>query len=433
MRSVGLAILKKLLKFIARRVVLRHEPAIIGITGNVGKTSTKETVALLLKKERSVRAASRNFNNEFGLPLSIIGDFGAPKGAFFWLGVIIKGFLGLVRKNGDYPEVLVLEYGIDRPGDMEGLLKIARPHIGIFTAVGETPVHIEFFAGVEGVVREKAKLIAALPATGFAILSADDERVLSSQRETRAHTITYGFSEGAHMRILGFKHFIDAEAVGISFKLSYGGSTVPFKVSGAFGRSSAYAIAAAVATGILFNINLLMAATAFREYTPPNGRKRILRGVKQSLIIDDTYNAAPLSMEEALAVLKSVPAKRKIVVLGDMLELGSHTLEAHERAGRLARESADLLFTLGIRGKIIAESALRAGMSPKKVFSFTNVHELGMQLGQKMQRDDLVLVKGSQGVRMERVVKAILLDLASAEDVLVRQEPEWLRKPGLYD
>ena len=99
----------------------------------------------------------------------------------------------------------------------------------------------------------------------------------------------------------------------------------------------------------------------------------------------------------------------------------------------MARECVDLLFTLGIRGKIIAESAQRAGMSPKKIYSFTNVHELGMQLGQKIQREDVVLVKGSQGVRMERVVKAILLDLTTAEDVLPRQEPEWLRRPGLYD
>lgn len=433
MKNFALGILKKLLKFIARRVLRRHEPAIIGITGNVGKTSTKETIALLISRERVVRAASKNFNNELGLPLSVIGEFGMPTGALFWLGVVARGFFELLRRNVDYPEVLVLEYGIDRPGDMAELLKIACPHIGIFTAVGDTPVHVEFFAGAEGVLKEKANLVAALPATGFAILNADDERVLSTKELTRAHTITYGFSEKAHIRILNFKHFIDAEATGITFKLSYSGSTVPFKVSGAFGRSSAYSIAAAVATGILFNISLLSASEVFREYIPPKGRKRILRGVKQSLIIDDTYNAAPLSMEEALTVLKSVPAKRKIAVLGDMLELGSHTLEAHERAGRLARESADLLFTLGIRGKIIAESAIRAGMSQKKVFSFTNVHELGMQLGQKIQRDDLVLVKGSQGVRMERVVKAILLDLATAEQILVRQEPEWLRKPGLYD
>lgn len=433
MRSFGLTVLKKVLKAIARRIVAKHEPCVIGITGNVGKTSAKETVALLVSRERAVRSASMNFNNEFGLPLSIIGDFGAPKGVLFWIPVIWKGFVKILKKDPHYPEVIVLEYGIDRPGDMKELLEIAKPHIGIFTAMGETPVHVEFFTGVDGMFREKAKLIASLPATGFAILNADDARVLSARELTRAHSITYGFSEDAHVRITNFKHFVSEEATGVTFKLSYGGSTVPYKVSGAFGRSSAYAIAAAVATGILFNINLVQSSEVFRKFVPPKGRKRILRGVKQSLIIDDTYNAAPLAMEEALTVLKAVPAKRKIAVLGDMLELGSHTLEAHERVGRQARECADLLFTLGIRGKIIAESAIHAGMSPKKVFSFTNVHELGMQLGQKIQREDVVLVKASQGVRMERVVKAILLDLTTAEDVLPRQEPEWLRRPGLYD
>ncbi len=433
MKSIGLTVLKSILRVIARGVVKKHEPCVVGITGNVGKTSAKEAVAFLVTKERTVRAASKNFNNEFGLPLSIIGDFGVPSGIFFWTRALIKGVCEFVRKNPDYPEVLVLEYGIDRQGDMEKLLDIARPHIGIFVAMGETPVHVEFFAGAEAVLREKGKLIAALPATGFAILNWDDKQVLSTRELTRAHVITFGFSEGAHLRITNFRHFVDADGMGIAFKLTYGGSTVPFRVAGALGKSSCYAIAIATAVGLLFSINLVDASAAFREFMPPKGRKRILRGVKQSLIIDDTYNAAPLAMEEALAVLKAVPAKRKIAVLGDMLELGPHTLECHEKAGRLARESADLLFTLGIRGKIIAEAALQAGMSQKKVFSFTNVHELGMQLSQKIQRDDVVLVKGSQGVRMECVVKAILLDLSRAEDVLVRQEPEWLRRPGLYD
>jgi UDP-N-acetylmuramoyl-tripeptide--D-alanyl-D-alanine ligase len=116
-----------------------------------------------------------------------------------------------------------------------------------------------------------------------------------------------------------------------------------------------------------------------------------------------------------------------------MLELGQHSIEAHEHMGRFVRESADLLFTVGSRGRLIAESAAKAGMVRKKIFSFTNIHELSMQLSQKIQRDDVILIKASQGVRLERVVKSILADSLHAEQLLVRQEPEWLRRPGLYD
>lgn len=428
-----LTILKKILKFTARATIKKYDPCIIGITGNVGKTSVKEAVLNFVKYERKTRGASKNFNNELGLPLSIIGEFGSPNGVIFWIKVIIKGIFQLIKRNDAFPEVLVLEYGIDRPGDMKYLLEIAHPHIGVFTALGDVPVHIEFFSGQESVLREKGKLISSLPSTGFAILNADDDLVLSSKELTRSHVITYGFSPKAHVRITNFKYFVDDETIGVSFKLSYGGSVVPFKVSGSLGKSSAQSIAAATTIGLLFGANLSGASEVFSEFLPPKGRKRILRGVKHSLIVDDTYNAAPLSMDEALDVLSSIPAKRKIAVLGDMLELGSYTLEEHEKAGRRARQCSDLLFTLGIRGKIIAESAVAAGMHRKKVFSFTNVHELAMQLGQKIQRDDVILVKGSQGVRMERVVKSILENLSRAEDLLVRQEPEWTRRAGLYD
>jgi UDP-N-acetylmuramoyl-tripeptide--D-alanyl-D-alanine ligase len=433
MKKILVRVLESVLKYLARLIVARYEPAIIAITGNVGKTSAKEAIARILKNERIVRAPSKNFNNELGVPLSIIGDFGTPSGPGYWVHVMWTAFRQIVTRNKEYPEVVVLEYGIDRPGDMKRLLEIAKPHIGVFTAMGETPVHIEFFTGTDAMFKEKAKLIAALPATGFAILNADDERVRSAKSLTRAHTVTFGFSPEAHVRILNFRHFVEEHAMGVSFKLSYGGSVVPFRVVGSLGKSAAYSIASAVSIGLLFNVNLLNASQIFSEFLPPKGRKRVLKGVKQSLVIDDTYNAAPLSMEEALAVLKSVPAKRKIAVLGDMLELGPRTLEAHESVGRMARDSADLLFTIGIRGKIIGEGAVAAGMPRKKIFSFSNVHELAMQLAQKVQRGDVILVKGSQGVRLERVVKALLPDVTQAEKLLIRQEPEWLRKPGLYD
>lgn len=433
MKKTFITILGNILKFLAKLTLRRYRPGIIGVTGNVGKTSAKEMIGLVLGEDRRVRASSKNFNNELGLPLSILGNWEKTGGLFFWLGVFFTSIANLLIKSSSYPEMLVLEYGVDRIGDMKYLLEIARPHIGVFTAMGEVPVHIEFFADTESITREKSRLISQLPTTGFAILNADDNRVMSARQLTRANVVTFGFSEKADMRISGFSNCIDGDSAGVSFKLTYGGSFVPVRIDGVLGRAPAYASAIAAISGLVFGENLVKISGALSRYKTPCGRQRILRGVKRSLIIDDTYNASPLAMNEALATLESLKAKRKIAVLGDMLELGKYTLQAHEEIGRVSADVVDVLFTVGLRGKIIAEAAEKAGLSRKRIFCFVNIYEAGMQLQQKIQNGDLVLIKGSQGVRMERIVKEVMAEPSLAKDLLVRQTRQWLRQQGLYD
>lgn len=433
MKKFLLSILKNVLKKLAELTLKRYKPGIIGVTGNVGKTSTKEAIGTVLKSTRRVRASSKNFNNELGLPLSILGDWQKTEGVLFWLKVIFVSIFNLIFKNKSYPEVIVLEYGVDRAGDMKYLLDVARPHIGVFTAIGDVPVHIEFFSGPDAILREKSKLISQLPTTGFAILNADDERVISTRELTRANVITFGFLNGADMRISNFSNYCDDENAGVTFKLTYGGSIVPVRIDGVLGRAPAYAAAAAAIVGLTFGMNLVKIAEALFEYKSPAGRQKVIKGIKHSLVIDDTYNASPLAVEEALETLKSLKAKRRIAVLGDMLELGKFTLEVHESMGKLVADGIDLLFTVGTRGKIIAESAIKSGLSNKKVFSFNNIYEAGMQIQQKIQKGDLILIKGSQGVRMEKIVKEIMAEPGKARELLVRQNKAWLRKNGLYD
>ena len=434
MKNFFLSILKKKVKFLAKLTLKRYKPGIVGITGNIGKTSTKEAVGVVLSQARRVRASSKNFNNELGLPLSILGDWNVTEGIFFWMKVFFKSIYQLVIKNKKYPEIIVLEYGVDRAGDMKYLLDIARPHIGIFTAMGdEMPVHIEFFSGIEAIVKEKSRLIQQLPTTGFAILNADDIRVMATREYTHANVVTFGFSEKANMRISGFSSYVSEDGGGVTFKLTYGGSVVPVRIDGGLGRAPAYAAAIGAVVGLVFGMNLVKIAEALSHYIPPSGRERVIRGVRHSIIIDDTYNASPSATKEALSTLKSLSAKRKIAVLGDMLELGKYTFDEHQAIGRLIPESADLLFTVGIRAKIIAETAEKIGFSKKKIFVFTNIHEAAMQLQQKVLRGDLILIKGSQGVRMERVVKEIMAEPLRAKEFLVRQSRSWLRRAGLYD
>lgn len=435
MKNLSLSILKFLLKFLARETISWYKPGIIGITGNVGKTSTKEAVKAVLNSARRVRSASKNFNNELGLPLVVLGNWQKIGGAFFWLKTIISGFFQLVFKNSSYPEILLLEYGVDRPGDMKYLLDIARPQIAVVTAIGKIPVHVEFFAGVEALAKEKAKIITQLPSTGFAILNADDEQVLKTKEQTRAQIITFGFSKNANMVISGFKEYYDHNGSGIKFKLSNGGRFVPIHIKNVLGRTQCYSSAAAACVGSIFGLNLVRIAETLTVFTSPVGRLKLVSGVKQSFIIDDTYNASPASMIEALDTLKRLSSPRKIAVLGDMLELGRYTMEAHADIGAKTAKIADILITIGIRGKFIAESALKnkGKLNKKSVLSFTRLDEAGLELQRIIKKGDLILIKASQGVRLEKIVKEIMAEPEKAEELLVRQNTEWLAKPGLYD
>src|SRR3989344_5729539 len=192
MRALKLKFLKWILRTLAIWTVKKYQPGVIGITGSVGKTSTKEAIHTVLRSIRRVRASSGNFNNEIGLPLTVLGDWDKINGELFWLKVIFVAILKLIFPV-KYPEILILEYAADRPGDIRSLLEIAKPQIAAVTAVGDIPVHVEFYSGPDAVAREKAKLVEALSSTGMAILNFDDEAVLDMQERTRAHVMTFGF------------------------------------------------------------------------------------------------------------------------------------------------------------------------------------------------------------------------------------------------
>ncbi len=434
MKEKILKIIAWKLRFLARLTIVKYKPAIVGVTGNVGKTSAKLAIAAVLSADRTVRASAKNFNNELGLPLNILGDFDSTEGLGVWSRALWTGVKNLVFTT-DYPEVIVLEYGVDRPGDMNYLLGIARPQIGAVTAVGDVPVHVEFFSGPEGLAKEKTKLVTALPATGFAILNADDPVVMKMADQTRAHVVTFGFSPKAGLHLTNFKNRFDSASgeAGISFKLNYAGASVPVRIDGVFGKTAAYASAVAAAASIVFGLNLVKIAEALGRYAGPAGRLRAVPGLHRSTLIDDTYNASPRAMAEALETLKALKAKRKIAVLGDMLELGQYTLEAHREAGRAAAKSADLLVTVGTRAKAIGEAAIAGKMPKSAVTSFESVAAAANYLRATVKEGDLVLLKASQGVRMEKVVKGIMAEPAVAPELLVRQSPVWLAKPGLYE
>jgi len=422
------SLLEKILAVLARSTIRKYKPLIIGVTGSVGKTSARLAIYAVLKKKYEVSTAEKNYNNEIGLPLTILGLPHYGKNILGWLYGLIRANKRIVWR-GRYPEMLVLEYGMDRPGDMEYLLGIARPTIGVVTAIGEVPAHVEFFKDAAEVAREKAKLVEALPAEGYAILNHDDHAVSAMKEKTEAQTITFGLEPHSDVRIILTDISVsdqDRMRAGVSFNLEYEGNVVPVRLDGVLGLPQAYAVAAAAATGAALAINLVQIFEALGAYTPPPGRMRILEGKNNSRIIDDTYNASPESMRSALSTLERLAAKRKIAVLGDMLEIGRFGKKEHWAIGERSAGFLDLLFCVGPLAKFIGDGARQAGLPVRKIFTFEDSFSAGAALSPVLEEGDWVLAKGSQAIRMERAVAEIMARSDLAPELLVRQERHWV-------
>lgn len=427
-----------LLKILAKAYLWKYRPVIVAVTGNAGKTATREAIASVLRPNRNIRVSGGNLNTELGVPLTIIGDwyreYNESSGPGFWFKVLAQGFFGWFLPLG-YPEVLVLEYGAGQPGDIKYLAHSFRPHVGVVTSVGDIPVHVEFFASPKELAAEKAHLVRDLSAQDIAVLNADDLTVLEMKDKTKARIATFGFDELATVWISNLETSLDHDGkpVGVVFKLHNDGSFVPVKITGSLGKGQALAAAAAAAVGLTaFKMNLVDVSSALSGYAGPKGRMHVLPGIKDTLIIDDTYNSSPSAMHLALSTLRELPLRpelpgRKIAVLGDMLELGKHTIEAHQAAGDMVGDIADILVCVGARAKFIAESAANQ-MDRANIHTFDTSDDAKLKVQELLQPGDIVLVKGSQGMRMEKVVEEIMAEPERKAELLVRQNRRWREK-----
>lgn len=421
-----------LLQWEAKMILRKYAPEIIAITGSVGKTSAKDAIFEVVKGQGRVRKSEKSYNSEIGMPLTVIGAENAWYSPLGWLSILFKGVSLLLSREVHYPHTLVMEAGADKPGDIASFVQSAKPDIAVVTAIGEVPVHVEFFSGTEAVAREKAKLLALLKSTDTAILNYDDAVVFDMKEKTRGHVITFGFGDDAHVRAEHYHIMYRKEGEreipeGIAFKVAYKGKNLPLRIFGTFGKHQVYAVLAAISVGIAKDINLIDVVSALQRYTSPPGRLKLIKGEKNTLILDDTYNASPHAMHAALDVLKDIPAKRKIAVLGDMLELGKFTEQAHRAVSeRLA--GVGILITVGARAKFIADEARARGFDMHAIFEFDNAMDAGKKLEEILEEGDLVLAKGSQSMRMERIVEEIMAEPERVGELLVRQDKVWKNK-----
>ena len=422
-------LIQKILAFLAKLILKKYKPDVIGVTGSFGKTSAKEAIYTVLSKKFSVRQNIKNYNNEIGLPLTIIGSGSPGRSIFGWLGVFIKAFFLLVWRQRKYPEILVLEMAVDRPGDMNYLTNLAPCKIGVITGIG--PVHLEFFKTIERIVREKSVMISHLDKNGWAILNCDNEYVAEMDKLTRARIITYGIiNNNADIKAseIIVSESENGKISGLSFKLSYKGSTVPVLLPNILGEHLIYAALSAAAIGQVYGLNLVDIAQALKTFKAPKGRMNLIEGIKNTYVIDDTYNAGPDSTLAALNVLGKISTTgQKFAVLGDMLELGDYTEEGHRQVGAAVfNNRIDYLIAVGERAKFIASEAERQGLSRDNIFTFSDSDRAGRLVQDKIESGDFILVKGSQGMRMEKIVKEIMAEPKRASELLVRQDGEWL-------
>jgi len=423
----------------ARAVLRKYKPSIVAITGSVGKTTAKDAIYATLAESSFVRKSDKSFNSDIGVPLTILGCPNGWNNPLRWLENIFDGLLLLLFRS-KYPDWLVLEVGADRPGDIRSMASWLSVDIAVVTHIPEVPVHVEYFSSPEEVVEEKAAIIGAMKPTGTLVLYADDPRVLSlADRASQSRIITYGLADNANVRGTKIKiaysdktTHVASVPIGmnaqVTSNVSGADGSVEVFVDGTLGSHTVVPFLAAAAVASAVGIQLEAAAESFKKHQEPlRGRMRILSGIRGSVVIDDTYNASPAATMAALEVLRDLRVSgKKIGVLGDMMELGRYSVEAHRKVGTQATESADELFAVGIRMRDAVKSALDAGMQDSVIFQYERAEQVGEALATRVKDGDCILLKGSQSVRMERAVEILLSDPTKANDLLVRKEKEWM-------
>ena len=351
----------------------RVSPRVVAVTGSTGKTGTKDFITSILSRRMKVHATPGNLNNHIGLPLTILGMEGSE-------------------------EVCITEMGANHRKEIARLCEIARPEIGAVTNIG--PVHLEHFGTLRGVAAAKAELVEALPSSGAAILPADDEFVDYLKERSAARSVTFGYSEGADRRITDV-----SRRDGIGYRFRVGDCVIEVPRHGR--HHIANAAAAAVVASIMGVPNADIAAGIAAARTGEG--RGVLFDLGGILIVDDSYNSNPLSLRAAVDAFLELPVTgRRWLILGDMLELGAQSGELHRESGvYCGRAKVDGIFTIGTETVELSRSAADERRSPEHITHFLDVETLASYLGELLAPGDAVLLKGSRGMHMEKVLGAL--------------------------
>jgi UDP-N-acetylmuramoyl-tripeptide--D-alanyl-D-alanine ligase len=357
----------------------RFDPLVVGVTGSIAKTSTKEAIAAVLARRFATLRSEGNQNNEIGLPLTVL-------------------------RLGPQHEAAVLEMGMYVGGEIAELARIARPRIGVVTAV--QPVHLSRIGSIEAIEAAKGELLEALPRDGTAILNADDRIVRRMGRRTDARVVTYGLDETADVTAESIE---SAGLAGMRFVLRVQGARQPVAIP-TLGRLSVHNALAAAAVGLAAGLMLEeIAAGLATGWSAPHRAQVVPAG--RITLIDDSYNASPRSVVAALELLSGLPGRRG-AVLGEMLELGEASEDGHRTVGEAAARTVDWLVVVGRDATPIAEGALDAGMEPSRITTARDADAVLATLPPRLRSGDVVLIKASRGIGLDRLVDGLRDELA---------------------
>lgn len=364
---------------LARQLIkLYPRSRFIGVTGTVGKTSTVQATQLVLAQKYKTVSTKENLDPIFNLPITLLS--------------MRPG----VKK-------MVLEMGIEYPGEMDFYLTLVRPATGVVTRVAYQ--HSEFLGGVEEITAEKSKLISSLPKDGFAILNYDDHLVRRLADKTEARVIFFGTkADKCHV----FAGNINLDNWQTVFELNFGVERVEVRLN-LVGKHFVTSALAAAAVGISCGLSLINIKKGLEKLTTPEHRLQVLEGISGFQVIDDTYNASPVSVEEALNLVAELPARRRILVLGEMRELGAYNERMHRGIAQkiLKDKVADLVLLSTGNTNIIADELVKLGFPQDRIEVNLSHSQIVSQILRVAKKGDLVLVKGARAVKLEEVVQRI--------------------------
>lgn len=375
----------------AHFLLRKQRVEVVGVTGSTGKTTTKEAAARVLAASQPVFKNPANYSGRFGLPIA----------------------LGRLEPD---QRLAVLEMACDALGEMAELVRLTNPRHGVVLNVSHA--HLETLGSLDNVAQEKGQLVESLPADGWAILNADDPLVARMAERTAARTMTIGLAPEADVRAAE----VQSAETGLSLTLLAGGRRARV-ACGLVGRHNVYPLLAATALGLIYGLDLGQIAAALEGLQPLPGRLRPLPGRNGSLLLDDSFSSTPAALAAALQTMAALPHRPRVVVLGEMTQLGRYEEEGHREAGRRAAGVADLLVTHGERMRLAAQEAVRAGLPPERVRITYTLEDAVRAAAPALAPGAAVLVKASAEARFEEVVRGLLADPTRADEQLVRQSP----------
>jgi UDP-N-acetylmuramoyl-tripeptide--D-alanyl-D-alanine ligase len=417
-----------LLEKIAKALIKKHKPLVICITGSVGKTSTKDAIAAALSTSFIIRKTPKNLNNEYGVPISIIGGFKFREGFLMLLEIAINGIKQLI--HGNFPQVLVIEVGAGRIGEIKRVSEWLKPDILVLTNLPETPSHLGVFGSKDKIIEEKKHLANVMTKDGVLIISSLDEnvakyiknfpgKIINCEKEIAESKKTYSVVMAE----------VDKYLFPKGIKFSYGRDN-NFEFQGFIGSQNINAVLLAFTVAKVVGCDESFVLQGLESYLPEAGRLRLLKGViNDTIIVDDSFNSSPIAVENSLRSFFEFELntkQRKIAVLGDMLNLGENSASIHDKTAVEYINNVDILITVAKESEIWQKYNIN---KYKKNKHFRNSTDAAKYLEENLEPGDVLLFKGGHLVRLEKAIKILTNAL---ESDLVRQEDYWQKGFELY-